>query len=101
MPADPTLPHTSAHHRDGSASYPCHAWQHPPGSDWGLEYGYCRTSLDWHGPGNPQGQGDPRCPSSCRHKAPQGVAMTFTKRLSWLGAREAARLAREHREARR
>lgn len=101
MPADPTLPQTSAHHGNASAPYLCHKAEAPPGATWSIRYGYCRTSLDWHGPGNPQGQGDPRCPSSCPHKAPQALAVKFTKRLGWLGAREAARLAREHREARR
>lgn len=98
MPADPTLPQTSVHHRDGTSPYPCHAWQQPPGSDWGLKYGYCRTSLDWHDHGNPQGQGDPRCPAGCPHKAPQSVAIHFVRLYTRYGAARAAAWARAQRD---
>ena len=81
MPADSTLSQAPTNlHGDGVSPYQCSTRPAPPGSDWSIDYGYCRTSLDWHGPGNPQGAGDPRCPSDCPHKAPQEVAIGFMER---------------------
>lgn len=90
MPADQTLPASSQHHRDGGVPYPCSRAAKPPGAPWAIDYGYCRTSLDWHGPGNPQGQGDPCCPALCPHKAPQHVAQRFSVEFRERGAVAAA-----------
>lgn len=81
MPADEALSQVpTAAHGDGVSPYPCSTRSTPPGSNWSINYGYCRTSLDWHGPGNPQGAGDPRCPLGCQHKAPQSVAIEYGQR---------------------
>ena len=99
MPADNSLSQEpSARHSNGSAPYPCSASPTPPGSNWSIDYGYCRTSLDWHGPNNPQGTGDPRCPADCQHKAPIEVAIGFIKRWPIGGAMEAAAWARSKRK---
>lgn len=98
MPADPSLSsQPSQHHGSGDAPYPCHTWVKPPGAAWAIDYGYCRTSLDWHGDDSPKGAGDPRCPSDCPHKAPRAVAIRFCKAFSWRGAAAAAAGSREHR----
>jgi hypothetical protein len=98
MPADTSLPQApSAHHGDGDAPYPCSAWPEPPGGAAFIDYGYCRTSLDYHGPSSPQGHGDPRCPSTCPHKAPLKVAVGFGKQYTWHGAVKAAEWARKQR----
>ena len=100
MPADTTIPQApSRHHGDASAPYPCSAAATPPRAAWSIDYGYCRTSLDWHGAGIPQGHGDPRCPNTCPHKAPVKVAVEFDQRFARDGAVGAAGWAQEVRTA--
>ena len=94
MPADDTLPEISARHSSAADPYPCHARPVPPGSAWGLDYGYCRTSLDALA-----GAADPRCPRTCPHKAPADVVEGFTVRFFTRGAMAAAQWAREQRNA--
>ena len=51
MPADTSLPQGSSPlHGDASKPYPCSQQATPPGAAWSIDYGYCRTSLDWHHP---------------------------------------------------
>ena len=95
MPADHTLPSTSVHHGDASKPYQCSTRSNPPGAAWAINYGYCRTSLDWHGPDSKQGAGDPRCPATCQHKAPEWVAIGFGKWFALDGAASAATWAVE------
>ena len=97
MPADETLPASSQHHSDAARPYPCYQWEQAPGAAWAMDYGYCRHSLDWHGPGSTQGHGDPRCPADCRHKAPAEVAQRFARTYIRHGAAAAAAEARQHR----
>lgn len=98
MPADTSLSsEPSQHHGDGNAPYPCHSAKTPPGAAWGIDYGWCRTSLDWHGPDSPQGAGDPRCPATCQHKAPAEAAIEFGERFVTVGAVKAAEWTREKR----
>lgn len=95
MPADNTLSQEpTAAHGDGVSPYPCSTRAKPPSSAWSINYGFCRTSLDWHGPGNPQGAGDPRCPADCPHKAPQSVAIEYGTRAESAGVASAAAWAR-------
>lgn len=99
MPADPSISNApSAHHGNGDKPYPCAAWPAPPGAPWSVDYGYCRTSLDLHQPHERIGSTDPRCPVDCQHKAPEGVAVKFSKQFAWRGAVAAAAMARKHRE---
>lgn len=96
MPADNTLPQVSSpHHGSASRPYPCSRWPEPPGADWAIKYGYCRSSLDWHGLNSKLGSGDPRCPSTCPHKAPHDVAVGFNGVFAELGAQGAAEWTRE------
>ena len=86
MPADVSMPEVSARHSDASQPYPCSRASTPPGTDWGLDYGCCRTSLDYHASKHtgellPRGSGDPRCPANCPHKAPLAVAKGFMERF--------------------
>jgi len=98
MPADTTLPQApSAHHGNGDAPYPCSTWPEPPGADWAINHGGCRHSLGWYGEGNPQGHGDPRCPSTCQHKASQDIAIGYAREYSEHGAVAAAAWARKQR----
>lgn len=99
MPADHSLSQTpTAHHGDASAPYPCSARNAPPIGPGFINYGYCRTSLDWHGRGSPQGQGDPRCPASCPNKAPEKVAVEFGRRYERDGNLAAAAWAEGQRK---
>ena len=100
MPADESLSQEpTAAHGDGLGPYRCSKAEKPPrAAAWSIDYGYCRTSLDWHGPNNPQGTGDPRCPADCQHKAPIEVAIGFIKRWPIGGAMEAAAWARSKRK---
>lgn len=99
MPVDTTLSDKpSRHHGNGDAPYPCHAADKPPGGAGFIDYGFCRTSLDWHGPASPQGAGDPRCPGDCPHKAPQKIAIGFGKQYAWHGAVRAAAWARKQKD---
>lgn len=95
MPADDTL-HQGSSPLHGSADrpYPCCEAPAPPGAAWAIDYGYCRHSLDWHGPDSKQGSGDPRCPADCRHKAPTEVAARFYGVYAERGARGAAEWAK-------
>lgn len=99
MPADNTLNQTpSAMHGNGDTPYPCHAQKNPPGPRdalWAIDYGYCRTSLDYHPPGYGQGSDDPRCPVDCQHKAPGDIAQGFGQVFETSGAMKAAEWARE------
>lgn len=80
MPADNSLDQApSVHHGNASEPYPCHKRAAPPNSQWGIDYGYCRTSLD------------------VLHKAPAPVVVKFTKLFHWRGASAAAAWAREAR----
>lgn len=92
MPVDKTMPERTAHHRDGIAPYQCHAWPTKPWAAWGIDYGYCRHSLDVL-----IGRDDPRCPVDCPHKAPAAVVVMFDKLFGWRGAAAAAQWAREAR----
>lgn len=96
MPVDPAAGHAPP--RTGDGPYPCSAWARPPGAGnaWARQHGYCRTSLDLHKTEDKIGSSDPRCPASCAHKAPQAVAVTFSKQFAWRGAEAAAALARQH-----
>lgn len=104
MPADPSITSApSIHHRDGASPYACSARQKPPASaDWSLNYGgYCRTSLDHHKAAHRVGSSDPRCPATCPHKAPEGVAVLFTAIFNKQhdgGAAKAAAMARSFKE---
>ena len=92
---DPTDKHGSA-----AKPYPCHGWSAPPGADWAIDYGYCRNSLDYSEHGG-YGSKDGRCPGDCQHKAPQAVALHFSKIFAWQGAKAAAAIAVAHRKAAR
>ena len=93
MPADNILDQTpSVHHGNASEPYPCHKRAAPPNSQWGIDYGYCRTSLDVL-----SGSTDRRCPADCPHKAPAPVVVKFTKLFHWRGASAAAAWAMEAR----
>lgn len=95
MPADDTIHQGSSPlHSNGDAPYQCSRWPAPPGANWAIDYGYCRNSLDWHGPDSRQGSGDPRCPQTCPHKAPTEVAAGFYVVYAEQGARGAAAWAR-------
>jgi len=99
MPADATIPQApTAVHGSGSQPYPCHAAPEPPNGPGFIQYGYCRTSLDHQPPGARHGSTDPRCPRDCQHKAPQQVAVMFTKTFGWNGARAAAKQSKAHRD---
>ena len=95
MPADHTLPETSARHSNAADPYPCHKRAVPPGAAWAVDYGYCRHSLD-----ELSGEHDPRCPKDCQHKAPATVVKRFTKLFIWRGAMAASQYACEQRETR-
>ena len=94
MPADLTLPALTAHHGDAARPYRCHADDRPPGAEFAIDYGFCRTSLD-----TLVGRDDPRCPADCRHKAPAAVVTQFDKLFHWRGAAAAAGWSRAQREA--
>lgn len=91
MPADNHITYTARKVGD----YECSQRAAPPGADWGIDYGYCRSSLDHHPAHFKQGSSDPRCPADCKHKAPQKVAEFFMKKYAWHGNQEAAKWARE------
>ncbi len=90
MPADNTLPQSSARHGDASKPYPCSTWPKPPGAAWSLKHGSCRHSLDVL-----VGQDDKRCPLDCKHKAQSSTVIGYDKRYHWHGAASAAKYARE------
>lgn len=95
MPVDSSLSETpSAHHGDSGQPYQCHTKPTPPSSAWGIDYGYCRTSLDAL-----LGHADPRCPKNCKHKAPTSTVAKFDKLFHWRGAIAAAEWARKQRKA--
>ena len=99
MPADNTLPDLSAGHNDGANPYPCHTQPVPPGprnAQWAINYGYCRTSLDYQPPHYKQGSSDPRCPRDCPHKAPPQVARSFGVIFAMSGAKRAAEYSTKH-----
>ncbi len=100
MPADESLQQTpSAHHGDASKPYPCSQADAPPGSAWGIDYGYCRTSLDNRPLADKVGSSDPRCPADCKHKATKAVAMQFQRLFLMHGAQTAAAFVRRKKEA--
>jgi len=93
MPADTSLNQApSAHHGSAARPYACHTDARPPGAEFAIDYGFCRTSLDAL-----TGSTDPRCPADCRHKAPPMVVAQFEKLFQWHGARGAAEFARQQR----
>ena len=95
MPADTSLNQApSAHHGSAARPYACHTDARPPGAEFAIDYGFCRTSLD-----TLTGSTDPRCPADCRHKAPPMVVAQFDKLFAWRGASAAAAWARAQREA--
>ena len=95
MPADTSLNQApSAHHGSAARPYACHTDARPPGAEFAIDYGFCRTSLDAL-----TGSTDPRCPADCRHKAPAAVVTQFDKLFHWRGASAAAAWARAQREA--
>ena len=94
MPADLTMPERTERHGDAARPYRCHADDRPPGAEFAINYGFCRTSLDVL-----TGSTDPRCPADCPHKAPAAVVTQFDKLFAWRGASAAAALARAQREA--
>ena len=104
MPADESLSQEpTAAHGDGLALYRCSKWPAPPGAQFSIDYGYCRTSLDHWPEKHQQGSSDPRCPASCPHKAPIEVAVEFAKVFAAKdgGAMKAAAMARKHKEGRK
>lgn len=101
MPADESLSQdpTSATHGDGVSAYTCSTAENPPrAAVWSIDYGYCRTSLDYWPKSYQQGSSDPRCPATCPHKAPVKVAIEFANVYTQKGAAAAAEMARQHRE---
>ena len=101
MPADESLSQEpTAAHGDGLTPYRCSKWTAPPGAQFSIDYGYCRTSLDHWPASYKQGSSDPRCPASCPHKAPIEVAVEFAKVFATHGANDAAAMARKHKESR-
>ena len=94
MPADLTMPERTERHGDAARPYRCHTDARPPGAEFAIDYGFCRTSLD-----TLTGSTDPRCPADCRHKAPAAVVTQFDKLFHWRGAEAAAGWARAQREA--
>lgn len=96
MPADLTTPERTERHGDAARPYRCHADDRPPGAEFAIDYGFCRTSLDAL-----TGSTDPRCPADCRHKAPAAVVTQFDKLFHWRGAAAAAGWSRAQREAMR
>ena len=94
MPADLTMPERTERHGDAARPYRCHADDRPPGAEFAIDYGFCRTSLDAL-----TGSTDPRCPADCPHKAPTAVVTQFDKLFAWRGASAAAAWARAQREA--
>lgn len=104
MPADESLSQEpTAAHGDGMAPYWCSKADIPPGVSWGIDYGYCRTSLDLWPESHKQGSSDPRCPAGCQHKAPIEVAIEFSQLFNnpEFGAKGAAAMARKHKEIRK
>lgn len=102
MPADTTLPQEpSERHGDARLPYPCHTWSKPPKAPWGLDFGYCRTSLDSQPPHARVGSSDTRCPRDCPHKAPYAVVTMFVRVFQTKGAKAAAECTRLHREKHR
>ena len=93
MPADLTMPERTERHGDAARPYRCHTDARPPGAEFAIDYGFCRTSLDAL-----TGSTDPRCPADCRHKAPAAVVTQFDKLFHWRGAEAAAGWARAQRE---
>ena len=93
MPADLTMPERTERHGDAARPYRCHADDRPPGAEFAIDYGFCRTSLDAL-----IGSTDPRCPQTCPHKAPAAVVTQFDKLFHWRGASAAAAWARAQRE---
>ena len=94
MPADTSLNQApSAHHGSAARPYACHTDARPPGAEFAIDYGFCRTSLDAL-----TGSTDPRCPADCPHKAPAAVVTQFDKLFHWRGASAAAAWARAQRE---
>lgn len=101
MPADTTLSQAPTNkHGSAAKPYPCHGWSEPPGAGWAIDYGYCRHSLD-HSEHEGYGSKDGRCPGDCQHKAPQAVALHFSKIFAWRGAVAAAEITRAHRSAKK
>lgn len=97
MPCDPSITTApSIHHTEGSTPYSCSTRKdHPARAEWAINYGgYCRTSLDYHKAAHKVGSSDPRCPTTCPHKAPEGVAVLFTEIFNTRGAKAAAEMAR-------
>jgi len=102
MPADESLSQEpTAAHGDGLTPYRCSKWTAPPGAQFSIDYGYCRTSLDHWPASYKQGSSDPRCPACCPHKAPIEVAVEFAKVFATHGANDAAAMARKHKESRK
>lgn len=94
MPVDPQAGQQPA--RTGDHPYPCSQRPVLQIAPWALQNGWCRTSLDLHKPEDKIGSSDPRCPASCPHKAPQSVAVQFSRLFQWHGAEAAALVARAH-----
>ena len=94
MPADLSMPERTERHGDAAKPYRCHADARPPGAEFAIDYGFCRTSLDAL-----TGSTDPRCPQTCQHKAPAAVVTQFDKLFHWRGAAAAAGWSRARREA--
>lgn len=98
MPADNTLSmEPSSKHGNGNAPYPCSQRLQAPGpkeATWAIDYGWCRTSLDYHPEGYKQGSDDPRCPKDCQHKASTETAQEFAVVFVHEGAVKAAAWAK-------
>ena len=101
MPADESLSSApSIHHGDHAQPYWCSNRDAPPNAAFGVDYGYCRTSLD-HWPAEyRQGSSDPRCPRVCPNKAPLEVAIEFQRIYKERGNAEAAKYSAQHRRDR-
>lgn len=97
MPADESLSQEpTGSHGDGVSPYKCSTWEKPPGASWSIDCGYCRTSLDHWPESYKQGSSDPRCPTTCKHKAPREVAVEFANVYLTHGAKSAAAMAKTH-----
>ena len=96
MPVDPAAGLQPP--RTGDHPYPCSQRPVLQIAPWSLQHGWCRPRLDLHAPADKIGSSDPRCPASCQHKAPQSVAVQFSKLFQWRGAEAAAQMARRNKE---
>ena len=91
MPVDPAAGHQPS--RTGDGPYICSTYPDPPGANnaWADKAGYCRTSLDLRDAEAKCGSSDPRCPATCKHKAPLGIVQAYRDTYDREGAQAASR----------